>query len=283
VVEGAKGIFVSYRRDETAAYAGRLADRLVEHFDEENVFHDIEDIEPGIDFVEAIERALESCAVMLVVMSRNWVTTLKEHEQSGQEDYMRLEVATALKRNLRVVPVLVQGASIPSADELPDDLTPLTRHNAFELHDTNWQSDIQYLITRLETVTGRRQPTAGSATPIGVRPHSRPANQGQVAEDQNVFWMEQDGFYDHPYINGFLVQSSFAPGGWADQQYGVAAGMHVRTHQGGTPSFFAFEDFPKNTWASVQDNDGNPLPFAVYVQGDIGVYGKWLYPQRPPA
>jgi hypothetical protein len=127
------------------------------------------------------------------------------------------------------------------------------------------------------------QPTIeeGATTPFqkmfreAVRLHTRDPNQ-------DVFRMEQDGFYDHPNEEGFLVQSSFALGGWADQQYGVAAGMQVRTHQGGIPYFFAFKDPPQNTWVPVQDNKGNPLPLAVYVDGVMGVYGKWLYPQRPP-
>src|ERR671911_2396615 len=111
MVENNESIFVSYRRDETAAYAGWLADRLGYHFGKQKVFRDIGSIEPGTDFVEAIEHALESCAATLVVIGRNWGTALKEHEQTGQEDYTRLEVATALRRNVRVIPVLVQRAS----------------------------------------------------------------------------------------------------------------------------------------------------------------------------
>jgi hypothetical protein len=153
VVEDNKGIFVSYRRDDTTAYAGWLADMLDKRFGKQNVFRDIDSIEPGFDFVEAIERALAACEVMLVVIGKNWTTRLMEHVQTEQEDYTRLEVATALKkRDVRVMPVLVQGASMPDADELPDDLVPLSRRHAFELHDSNWNSDVQYLITKLERV-----------------------------------------------------------------------------------------------------------------------------------
>lgn len=152
MVESNEGIFISYRRDGTTAYAGWLADSLGDHFGEQNVFRDIGSIEPGMDFVEAIERALESCAVMLVVIGRNWAALLRKHEETGQEDYTRLEIATALKRNVRVIPVLVQGAAIPRAEELPVDLAALRRRQAIELHDTNWKSDVVHLIGVLENI-----------------------------------------------------------------------------------------------------------------------------------
>jgi hypothetical protein len=156
-VERNKGIFVSYRRDETAAYAGWLADTLGNHFGQQHVFRDIGSIEPGMDFVEAIERALEACAMMLVVIGRSWATALQEHEQTEQEDYTRLEVATALERNVRVIPVLVRGASMPPAKELPDDLAALARRQAIELHDTSWKRDVRDLIAVLEKVVGMGQ------------------------------------------------------------------------------------------------------------------------------
>jgi hypothetical protein len=116
------GIFISYRRDESAAYAGRIADSFVEHFGEDNVFRDIDAIEPGLDFVEAIERAISSSDVLIAVIGRSWLTatdsTGRERLQDSH-DYVRMEIAAALQRDIRVIPVLVQGASMPSADELP--------------------------------------------------------------------------------------------------------------------------------------------------------------------
>jgi hypothetical protein len=150
-----KGIFISYRRDQSTGYAGRIADSFQAYFGEDIVVSDIDSIGPDLDFVEAIERALDSCAVMLVVIGRSWVAALKEHEQTGQEDYLRLEVATALERNIRVMPVLIQGASMPRADELPNDLAPLTRSQAFELHSASWRDDIRQLITILDNVLER--------------------------------------------------------------------------------------------------------------------------------
>lgn len=173
----AKGIFVSYRRDETAGYAGRLADRLNEHFGEHKIFRDIDSIDPGLDFVEAIRRAVDSSEVLIAVIGRNWSSAT---DASGRErlqdphDYVRMEIAAALERNIRVIPVLVQGATMPSTSELPDDLVSLTRRNAFELHDTSWNDDVRRLVAALERVVEHKgdatvppeRRSSGVSTPI---------------------------------------------------------------------------------------------------------------------
>jgi uncharacterized membrane protein YeaQ/YmgE (transglycosylase-associated protein family) len=154
-----KGIFISYRRDESAGYAGRLGDRLVEHFGEDRVFRDLDSIEPGLDFAEVIQRAVDSTEVMFAVIGKHWLTATDAAGQKRLEnpdDYVRIEIATALKRNTRVIPLLVQGATMPRADELPEDIAPLARRNAFELHDSSWNAEVQRLITTLDKVLGRR-------------------------------------------------------------------------------------------------------------------------------
>lgn len=151
------GIFISYRRLDSQSAAGRLADHLNEHLRGATLFRDVEAIEPGVDFVEAIERALSGCAVMLVVIGPRWVSV---SDAAGQRrlddpnDYTRLEVATALKRNVRVVPVLVEGAVMPTAEQLPEDLKPLARRNAIELTDSRWSHDVHRLVTSLEKALG---------------------------------------------------------------------------------------------------------------------------------
>jgi hypothetical protein len=185
MMRGKEGIFVSYRRDDTTAYAGWLADRLDNRFREHDVFRDIGSVEPGMDFVEAIERALETSAVMLVVIGRNWSAKLKEYARTGERDYARLEVASALKSNVRVIPVLVQEASMPRAEELPDDLAELTRRNAIALHDTNWESDIAHLIASLEKTLGvSRQglelAEGGTETELTQQVRQKKAAQGTI-------------------------------------------------------------------------------------------------------
>ena len=174
-----KGIFVSYRRDETAGYAGRLADKLNEHFGEHKVFRDIDSIDPGLDFVEAIQRAVDSSEVMIAVIGRNWSSAT---DAAGRErlqdphDYVRMEIATALERNIRVIPVLVQGVSMPGTHELPDDLAPLTRRNAFELHDSSWSDDVRRLVNALERIGGHGDD--------GGLPGERGSREGLATGDQ---------------------------------------------------------------------------------------------------
>jgi hypothetical protein len=160
----AERVFISYRRDESAGYAGRIADSFEEYFGEDKVFRDIDSLEPGLDFSEAIERALESSEVLVAVIGKHWLTATDAAGQRRLEDpddYVQMEIAAALQRNLRVIPVLVQGASMPSTDELPEDLAPLSHRNAFELHDTSWRDDIRRLITAIERLINR----TSAATP----------------------------------------------------------------------------------------------------------------------
>ena len=106
-------IFISYRRQETAWPAGRLYDVLVEHFPAEEVFKDVDNIEPGEDFVERITAAVESCDVLLALIGPQWLTMTNRKGQrrlDDPEDYVRLEIETALARKIRVIPILVDEA-----------------------------------------------------------------------------------------------------------------------------------------------------------------------------
>ncbi len=157
------GIFISYRREDSAGHAGRLFDRLVEHFGKDRVFMDVAGIEPGTDFVEAIDSAVGSCEVLIVVIGRQWTTFVEpdgRRRLDNPNDFIRLEVATALKRNIRVVPVLVQGARMPKTDELPSELEKLARRQGVEISDTRWDSDVGQLIKSLESALHQDVPSS---------------------------------------------------------------------------------------------------------------------------
>ncbi len=149
------GIFISYRRDDSAGYAGRLYDRLAAHFGAERVFMDVEGIDPGTDFVDAIERAVTSCKVLIVLIGHEW---LEIDDGSGHRrlddpnDFIRIETSTALKRDIRVVPVLLDGALMPRADQLPDELLGLSRRQAIEIRHKQWESSTGNLIDALEKI-----------------------------------------------------------------------------------------------------------------------------------
>lgn len=158
-------ILLSYRREDSSADAGRIADRLRQHFGEENVFVDIDTILPGDDFTQRIESSLKACDALVAVIGRNWSAAA---DSSGRrrlerpDDYVRLEIATALRRNIRVVPALVRDAVMPGASELPEELSALSRRQALEISDARFHHDVDRLIEALEA--GDR-----SRSPVGIR------------------------------------------------------------------------------------------------------------------
>lgn len=151
------GIFISYRRDDSAGHAGHLHDELTDHFGRDTVFMDIDAIEAGEDFVEAIEDAVGSCDVLLAVIGSRWLTSADAdgtRRIDKPDDFVHLEIAAALERDIRVVPVLVQNATMPAASDLPESLAKLTRRNAIELSNARWEYDLGRLIAVLEKVIG---------------------------------------------------------------------------------------------------------------------------------
>lgn len=145
-------IFLSYRREDAEGQAGRLYDDLVAVFGSDSVFMDVAAIQPGRDFRKVIDQSLSSCGVFLSLIGKNWITAT---DASGRRriddpaDFVRIETAAALKRDIPVIPVLVQGAPVLRPDQLPGDLQDLAYRNAIELTHPRWDSDIQLLINSL--------------------------------------------------------------------------------------------------------------------------------------
>jgi len=164
------GIFVSYRRSDSQGEAGRLFDDLVKHFGEDSVFMDVAAIEAGRDFRKAIEEGVTKCGVLLVVIGTEWHDARDEHgvpRLNDPSDFVRIETASALKRDIPVIPVLVRGAQMPTAEQLPDDLKELAYRNCIELTHARWRSDIPLLIEALRRLLGNQ---AGAiAGPAGPR------------------------------------------------------------------------------------------------------------------
>ncbi len=150
-------VFISDRREETSAAAGRLHDRLREHFGRDNVFMDVDSIEPGLDFIEVIERTVGSCDVLIALIGREWLTSTDadgQRRMDNPEDFVRHEVATPTHRNIRIIPSLIQGTRMPRTEELPEVLKPPTRRNPLELSDAHFHRDVGSLIETLDRVLG---------------------------------------------------------------------------------------------------------------------------------
>jgi TonB family protein len=152
-----RAIFVSYRRSDSQGEAGRLLDDLVTHFGEQKVFMDVAGIEAGRDFRKAIEESVANCGVLLVVMGPSWLSAKNEagvRRLDDPADFVREEVAAALRRDIPVIPVLVRGAEMPRAEQLPECLKDLAYRNCVELTHARWRSDVQLLLEPLRRLIG---------------------------------------------------------------------------------------------------------------------------------
>ncbi|MBS1145170.1 MAG: hypothetical protein H6R14_2576 [Proteobacteria bacterium] len=162
------GIFISYRRDDQAGFAGRLADALEATFGADNVFRDIEDIHPGEDFVVAIEKNLAAVDVMLALIGPAWLSLSRQGVRRLDEpdDFVRREIEAGLTAGKVVLPVLVGGAAMPAESELPSSIRTLARRQALVLTDAGWSADLARLIAVVATKVPVVRPTTGRPVAI---------------------------------------------------------------------------------------------------------------------
>ncbi len=152
------GVFISYRRADSAGWAGRLFDHLSNRYGNDLVFQDFDDIPPGQDFLEVIKAAIEDSEVMLVVIGPFWVENAQgQRRLDNPDDVLRMEITLGLTSHLTVIPTLVGNASMPSPDDLPEPLKKLSRLNAVEIRDGHWFKDVSELMDYLsELITQHR-------------------------------------------------------------------------------------------------------------------------------
>ena len=166
-------IFISYRHDDSSGYVNHLQETLATRYAEAEIFRDIRTLKAGDDFAEVIKTEIGSCDVVLVVIAKSWVSSIKQKQAEGKVDYVRYEVAAALnaRPSLVVVPVLVQGASFPSEHDLPADLQKLVKLTASILSDRWWPQDVGRLVQDLDAKLG----IAGAvkAQESGIQPQPR--------------------------------------------------------------------------------------------------------------
>jgi len=168
---GANRVFISYRRDDAAGYAGRLEEALEQRLGHGSVFRDVLDIAPGADFVLAIRQRLAGAQTVLVLIGPRWAggDTVGTRRIDDAQDFVRLEVQEALTSSAQVIPVLLPGARMPAEAELPEPLRPLARRNAMSLGDTHWGADIDRLLAAVGVTPSRRfRPWALGAALLAV-------------------------------------------------------------------------------------------------------------------
>ena len=187
------GVFISYRRDDSAASAGRVYDRLARRLGAENVFFDVDNIPPGVDFVDVLSERVGKCDALVAVIGRDWTSAAGKDNRrrlDDPNDFVRIEIEAALTRGVRVIPVLVEGAAMPGADELPESLKKLARRQGIEISHNRFESDVERLTRALAMLedeirlrdageagreaSGEDNRAAEAATPIRDRPKTAP-------------------------------------------------------------------------------------------------------------
>jgi TIR domain len=152
-------VFISCRRDDSAGSAGRVHDRLEREFGRDLLFMDVDAIPLGVNFVKVLREEVAKCDVLLAVIGPNW---LDAHDKDGHRrlddpnDFLRIEIATALQRDIPVIPILVDGAKVPRADRLPKDLEKLEQRNGLEIRHASFHGDLDKLIKALRSHLGDR-------------------------------------------------------------------------------------------------------------------------------
>ena len=137
-------IFISYRRGDTGGHAGRLCDRLTARFGGDRVFMDIQDIHPGQNFATSIDDTIATCDCVVAVIGPHWLEMVRQRAHAA-DDFVRHEIAAALKRGITVIPVLVGGARMPAPNQLPPELSDLSRRQAIEIRDDRFDTDVALL------------------------------------------------------------------------------------------------------------------------------------------
>jgi TPR repeat protein len=211
-------LFINYRREDTRHAAGRLYDRLIQRFGDDQVFMDIDQIEPGEDFVEVINRKVGTCDIAIVAIGPHWLHATDESGKrrlDDEDDFVRMEIVAALQRNIRVIPVLVDGARMPGKHDLPEALAPLSRRNAIELSETRFHADVNRLIEAIEksfAVVEKKAelsatPVARPAEPTSVRPPDSEDRTTPVRSTQTTPAIP-------PVVSGSLITALKEPAVW---------------------------------------------------------------------
>jgi hypothetical protein len=149
------GVFISYRREDSGGFAGRIYDRLTSRLGRENVFFDVDTIPPGRDFVDVLSERVGKCDALLAVIGKHWASSADSENRrrlDDPQDFVRIEIEAALSRNVPVIPVLVDGAAMPHPKDLPDSLMTLIRRQAVEVSHARFESDAERLTEALSQI-----------------------------------------------------------------------------------------------------------------------------------
>ncbi len=251
------GIFISYRRDDSIGHTGRLYDLLSQHFGRAHVFMDIDTIGPGENFAEVIEKTCDTCEVLLAVIGHSWESVTGQNgirRLDDPEDFVRLEIGHALEKGLRVVPVLVDGAQMPDAKDLPPDLKNLALRNAWEINDKRFHHDVGQLVEALE----KMQPALQALRSQSDTKHQFPKSPSPKSEEQHL----------QP---GKTIRKGISAGLGAVVVLLLSIGEYQTwfKYSAGKPSGTSAQTEPRGTYdiPSLQANITTPVLFFLFAPG----------------
>ena len=154
------GVFICYRREESAFAARAIHDRVVERLKRDNVFLDVDSIELGVDWLKELTERVGACDALVAVIGKTWISTAGRDNQrriDDPDDFVRIEIEAALRRDIRVIPVLVDGAAMPRPGELPDSLKGLARRQGIEVSHAQFDADVEKLTRALASILDARR------------------------------------------------------------------------------------------------------------------------------
>src|SRR5262245_36863677 len=218
-------VFICYRRDDSAGHAGRVHDRLEREFGRELLFMDVDAIPLGANFIKVLREEVAKCDALLAIIGPGWLDARDEKGNRRLEnpyDFVRVEIGTALKRNIPVIPLLVEGTLVPKADQLPADLKELALRNGIDIRHASFPNDMERLIRGLR----------------GAKPPQQPATPSLVDADRNQGEIKMDAAIVRGAPRGGqrLLQGARSVAlAWILAAIGAIAVAWVAAHQAGAP------------------------------------------------
>jgi formylglycine-generating enzyme required for sulfatase activity len=184
-------VFISYRRDDSAGHAGRVHDRLEREFGADLLFMDVDAIPLGVNVIKILRNEVAKCDVLLALIGPNWLNARDEQGNrrlDNPSDFLRIEIATALQRDIPVIPILLDGARMPKADQLPKDLEELSVRNGLDIRHASFHPDMDKLIRGLKGAQASHRTTTGPSDPTSPAPpqDDRMRAEGRVLVDATI-------------------------------------------------------------------------------------------------
>jgi formylglycine-generating enzyme required for sulfatase activity len=237
-------IFISYRQDDSAHVAGRIYDRLIEQFDRDGVFKDVDSIPLGEDFRIHLDTQVAKCEVFLAVIGRDWMNSMGSTGKTRLDDprdFVRIEIESALKRQIPVIPILVSGATIPPAERLPVSLQALSfRQSIAVRRDPDFHRDMDRLIEYLtQQIQGLKEHRKEQVSPFGELTYTKiPADMVKVPKGPFLYGekrvrevIDHDYWIDKYPVTNEKYRAFILADGYGNQAYWSEEGWKWKTEK----------------------------------------------------